>query len=168
MNGIYIREMAVEQLTDRLLSGPLTGRDLDRELMLKIVPLVQERITKINAEEFDAMTDFFFVSADGLEYDAEALVPKKTEPSAVGPGMQAVRKAFAELDPWEHEAMENLIREIAGQHDMKAGSLFMSVRIAITGKTATPPLLESMMILGKDESLKRLDKAIEKAAALAC
>jgi glutamyl-tRNA synthetase len=166
MNGMYIRELKIEDLADRLLEGPLAGREIDRDFVLRISPLVQERLSKLNAEEFDAMAEFYFVTAEKLEYEPELLVPKKVEPSDVRPALEKMRQRFDELDEWDPQPMEDAIRALADELGMKAGQLFMAVRIAITGRKATPPLLESMVILGKDESLKRMDKAIAKAAAL--
>jgi len=167
INGLYIRQLGTEELADRLLEKALAGREIDRDHLLKILPLVQERIPKLRAEEFDAMAGFFFVSANELDYDPALLVPKKTEPSDVGRVLEKIRGRFAAIDPWETQPMEDAIRALAEEVGWKAGSLFMCVRIAVTGRKATPPLLESMIILGKDESLARIDKAIEKAAALA-
>jgi len=167
MNGVYIRQLGIEELTDRLLDTALAGRDIDRDHLLKIMPLVQERIARLNAEEFDAMADFFFMSADELDYDPALLVPKKTQPPDVPPVLEKIREQFAAIDPWQTQPMEDAIRALAEDVGWKAGSVFMCVRIAITGRKATPPLLESMIILGKDESLARIDKAIERAATLA-
>jgi glutamyl-tRNA synthetase len=166
MNGMYVRQLSPEKLTNRLLETALAGRDIGRERLLRIAPLIQERITKFSAEEFDAMSDFFFIGADQLEYDPGLLVPKKTEPADVAPALQKMRERFDALDAWETQPMEDAIRALADEIGWKAGSLFMCVRIAVTGRKATPPLLESMVILGKDESLKRMDNAIEKAQAL--
>jgi len=93
-------------------------------------------------------------------------VPKKTEPSDVAPALERIRERFAAADPWQTQPMEDEIRALAEEIGWKPGNLFMCVRVAVTGKKATPPLLESMIILGKDESLKRIDKALEKAKAL--
>jgi len=166
MNGLYMRKLSAEELTDRLLGTALGGRGIDRDYLLRIMPLVQERIPKINADDFDAMADFFFVGADKLDYDSALLVPKKTEPSDVAPALERIRERFAAADPWQTQPMEDEIRALAEEIGWKPGNLFMCVRVAVTGKKATPPLLESMIILGKDESLKRIDKALEKAKAL--
>ena len=112
------------------------------------------------------MSDFFFIGADDLEYDAALLVPKKTEPADVCPALQKMRERFDAIRVWETQPMEDAIRALADEIGWKPGNLFMCVRIAVTGRKATPPLLESMIILGKDESLKRMDNAIEKAKAL--
>ena len=167
MNGMYIRQLSPEELTCRLLDTALAGRDIDRDYLLRLAPLVQERIGKLNADDFDAMADFFFVSADDLDYDAGLLVPKKQEPAEVGPALAQMRERFDAIDPWETQPMEDAIRALAEEIGWKAGSLFMSIRIAVTGRKASPPLLESMIILGKEESLKRIEKAVEKAQAVA-
>jgi len=163
LNGVYIRNLTPEQLTDRLLATCLAGRSIDRNMLLQIVPLIQERIAKLNAAEFDSMADFYFKPAAELDYDAAMLVPKKTDPAEVPGALRAIRERFAAAE-WQKEPMEEAIREVAEQIGWKAGNLFMSVRVALTGRTATPPLLESMIIIGKDESLRRIDAAIAKLA----
>ena len=163
LNGVYIRNLTPEQLTDRLLTTCLAGRGIDRNMLLQIVPLIQERIAKLNAAEFDSMADFYFKSAAELDYEAAMLVPKKTDPAEVPGALRAIRDRFAAAE-WRKEPMEDAIREVAEQIGWKAGNLFMSVRVALTGRTATPPLLESMIIIGKDESLRRIDAAIAKLA----
>jgi len=161
LNGVYLRNLGTEELADRLLATCLAGRDINRDLLLQIVPLIQERISKLNAAEFDAMADFYFKLADELDYDPALLVPKKTDPAEVPSALRAIRARF-EAVAWEKEPMEDAIRREAEQIGWKAGSLFMAVRVAVTGRTATPPLLESMIIIGKEESLRRIDAAVEK------
>jgi glutamyl-tRNA synthetase len=65
-------------------------------------------------------------------------------------------------EPWTHEEWETRMRALATELDMKAGDLFMVLRVAVTGSTISPPLYESMEILGKDEVLTRTDAALAK------
>jgi glutamyl-tRNA synthetase len=65
----------------------------------------------------------------------------------------------AELEPFTHEAMEPAYRDLCEQLDLKTSQLFMAIRVAVTGKTATPPLFETMEILGRDRSVARLRSA---------
>ena len=70
--------------------------------------------------------------------------------------------AIDSLDPWSHESLEAAIRPLAEELGVKAGDLFGLVRVAVTGKTATPPLFETMEILGRQTTLQRLRVAIER------
>ena len=74
----------------------------------------------------------------------------------------AVRDGLAALSEFSHEAMEELLRDLVQRLGWKAGALFMIVRVAVTGSTATPPLFETMEVLGRETCLRRLDFAIEK------
>jgi glutamyl-tRNA synthetase len=165
MNGMYIREMSVESLTDAVrpfLERDL-GREVDRDRLSRIVPLVQERIKVLS--EITAMADFFFTAGD-LEYGVETLLGKKYAGGAklAADALSRVLAAIDGLDPWAHDALEAAIRPIAEVLGVKAGDLFGLVRVAVTGKTATPPLFETMEILGRETTLARLRSALGRLA----
>ena len=63
------------------------------------------------------------------------------------------------------DVLQGQVRRLVEMHDWKAGDLFMAVRVAITGRTATPPLFDTMVALGYERSQARLDRAIEKLDA---
>ena len=174
-NGTCIRKLSVDELADRLLAtalkdanpaemAPWAVKDgaIDRSFLLKVVPLVQERMEKLNRREFDAMADFFFIPANELVYDPILLIPKKQPASAVAPMLEKAADALAALDRWDVATVEDRLRTLSTELGWKAGDLFMTIRIAITGKKASPPLVESMVVLGKDESVKRVKRAIGK------
>ena len=111
------------------------------EMIEKIIPLVKERMKIFS--EFESLAGFFF------ERPAEFERPLKVTPLKVG------QDALKTCD-WNHDAMEKAIREESEKAGMKAKDVFMELRVAVTGKTVGPPLLESLEILGKEETLKRL------------
>jgi glutamyl-tRNA synthetase len=78
-------------------------------------------------------------------------------------GLEAARSAIAGQGgvAFEADELEPVLREVAAGHGWKAGDLFMAIRVAITGRTAAPPLFDSMVALGRDRTLRRLDAAIE-------
>lgn len=161
MNGVYIREMSFEELTDavqQFLEKGL-GQSVDRSMLLRIVPLVQERI-KLLSEIVD-MADFFFVEGD-LDYTAETLLGKKfaNEPARAANALQLVLQALQPLKAWEHELLEAGVRPLADEMGIKTGDLFGLIRVAATGKSATPPLFETMEILGRERTLMRLRSAL--------
>jgi glutamyl-tRNA synthetase len=170
LNGIYIREMSDEELAEAAL--PFLERHLarpaDRSLLLRIIPLVKERI-KLLSEIVD-MTDFFFEDGE-LGYEVTALLGKKyaADPAAAGDALGRVVAAVESVGDWTHETLESAIRPIAEELGVKTGELFGVVRVAVTGKTATPPLFETMELLGHARTLERLQLAIArlKRAALA-
>jgi glutamyl-tRNA synthetase len=163
MNGLYIREMPVDALTDAV--RPYLERDLghavDREKLSRIVPQVQERIKVLS--EITAMADFFF-TVDDLDYSLDTLLGKKYagQPGQAAGALGRVAAAIDGLDPWTHEPLEAAVRPLAEILGVKAGDLFGLIRVAVTGKTATPPLFETMEILGRQITLQRLRVAITR------
>ncbi len=74
------------------------------------------------------------------------------------------RDLLAGLEQWEHTIMEPPMRELAKTLNLKVGQLFGSVRTAVSGRTATPPLFEMMEVLGRELSMKRIEQAIARLA----
>ena len=113
--------------------------------------------------EITAIADFFFMDGH-LEYDTETLLGKKYagQPHAAADALSRVISAVHNLELWTHQAIESAVRPLAEELGMKAGDLFGLIRVAVTGKTATPPLFETMEVLGSQTTLQRLRVAIEK------
>jgi glutamyl-tRNA synthetase len=167
MNGVYIRQMTAPQLAEAVRPylekaiGPI-----DMALLERIVPLVQERIRVLT--EIVEMADFFFTEGP-LEYDATLLLGKKfaDQPAEAAHALELVIGVTEATADWTHETLEANVRPLAEQLGVKAGDLFGVVRVAVTGKTATPPLFETMEVLGREKSLARLKDALGRLAALA-
>jgi glutamyl-tRNA synthetase len=163
MNGVHIREMPDERLGDEV--APFLERHLrrpvDRELLFRVIPLVKERI-KLLSEIVD-MGDFFFTDGE-LEYGVETLLGKQYAGDAARAiaALDAVISRVEMVETWEHEALEAIVRPLAGELGVKAGDLFGLVRVAVTGKTATPPLFETIEVLGRERALERMRAAREK------
>ncbi|MEO8285859.1 MAG: glutamate--tRNA ligase [Chloroflexota bacterium] len=155
INGKYIRQLSDEELYERL--QPYISPGLDRDIMRKVVPVIKDRLTRLG--EFEELTGFFF--GQPPPHEASLLVPKKGTPETA---LEALKRTRAFLDslpePWTHEEWEAGMRALASELGMKAGDLFMVLRVAVTGSNVSPPLYESMEILGKEEVLKRVDRAI--------
>ena len=157
LNGMYIRRLSVDDLTDRLRPFAGEGR-LDGPHALKMVEIIQERMKTLS--EFDRWTWFFFT--DDLPYEAELLVAKKMTPETTADALKASIDAFGAVDDWTTGPLEARGRELCEQLGLKVGQLFMTLRIAITGSAKSPPLFESMEILGKDRCMARLSEALSK------
>jgi glutamyl-tRNA synthetase len=158
INGQHIRALDPPALAAAL--RPFVP-DLSDELLLAATPLVQERIQRLT----EAGTLLRFLAERPSELPPD-LVPKLKEASeeqrieqtvAV---LQDVRRLFSTepLGP----GLEEALRQIARAHGWKAGDVFMSTRVALTGSRVTPPLLESAALLGEEECLLRLDHAINQ------
>jgi len=140
MNGEYIRMMSDEDLMQKLYAFDSKIPHDDMK-MKQILPLVKERMKTL--AEFWSLAGFFFEKPDLFERLGNMRL------GAIA------KEALSESD-WTHEAMEKRVREASDAAHEKARDVFMELRLAVTGKTVGPPLLESLMVLGKEETLKRL------------
>jgi glutamyl-tRNA synthetase len=168
MDGIYIRSLSVEELLERLLpfwqkAGliPDPCPDEKREVLRGIVPLVQERLKRL--EEVVEWTTFLFREVEAPP--AEKLVGKKMTPEESLMALRRSRGVLAELEPFEQAAMEPPMRALAEELGLKAGQLFGIVRWAVTGQKVAPPLFGSLAVLGREQVLSRLDAAEAVLAA---
>lgn len=170
MNGVYMRALSPERLAELLVERleaelPQTvRRPLDRDYVLRIVPLVQERIKRL--DEAVSLTAFFFVEGP-LDYVPEMLLGKRfaARGDEAGRALLEARDRLARVDRWERDVLEGVLRPLAEEQGLKAGDLFMLVRVAVTGQTATPPLFETMEALGRGRCLARLDDALRRIDA---
>jgi glutamyl-tRNA synthetase len=168
MNGVYIREMPEERLVDALaarLDADLpqdVARPIDRSLTARIAPLIRERI-KLLSEARD-YCEFFF--ADSVTTGRDELLGKAfaARPDDARAALTRAGESAAALTEWTHAALEAALRELADDLSVKAGDLFSLIRVAVTGRRVTPPLFESMEILGRERCLARMQTA---AAVLA-
>ncbi|MFC1626751.1 hypothetical protein ACFL1P_00940 [Patescibacteria group bacterium] len=108
----------------------------------KIIPLVKERMKTL--KEFESLAGFFFEIPSDYEKSVEQNICKE------------LKHALTDCE-WNHDSMEQAVRGVVEKLGEKARPIFMQLRIAITGKKVGPPLLESMELLGKKESLQRLE-----------
>jgi glutamyl-tRNA synthetase len=167
MNGVYIRELGLDELTEQLapfLEEHLPAdiaRPIDRPYLRRIVPLIQERIKRL--DEASELTDFFFRAGE-LTYPIEDLLGKRfaDQPQQAAEALAAVRERIAALDRWDEEALEGTIRPLADELGLKTGELFGAIRVAVTGRTAAPPLFQTMAVLGRERCLERMGAAIER------
>jgi glutamyl-tRNA synthetase len=152
-NGQYIRALPDEEIALRLRDYSLhTFEDI-----LRVLPLVKDRLVVLS--EFDDLVEFLFRE---LDYDKDLLVTKNQSADSTKSALAEVLASLAALDDWSQEPWEQAIRAVAQDSGWKAGDLFMSIRVAVTFATASPPLRESMVLLGKDRSLQRIDAAAKR------
>ncbi len=159
LNAEHIRGLGIEDLSQRLL--PIVnqaGFDLTSEKMLRITPLIRERIKLLR----DVLTaaDFFFV--DQLPpYDPAELVPQKGDAAMA---LKALQKAQAILPniEFKHDPLDQAMRAAAQELGVKAGQMFQPVRVAVCGRKNAPPLFETLEVLGKETTLHRIGQAISK------
>lgn len=170
LNGVYIRELDPEELTERLI--PFLSRQLGideealrrSERLAKLVPLVQERI-KLLTEAADKI-DWAFKEASEITYpDPTLLIGKGLDARQSLDVLVRGRDLLATVEPFSAPLLEERFRAAAEEAGIKVGSFFAPFRVAITGRTVSPPLFESIEVLGRAESLARLDNAIQALRA---
>ena len=148
MNGEYIRMLPVEELAKRLqeYNEKFLKSVYSIELIHKTVPLVQTRLKTF--QEYDGYCHFFIEAPRSFEKDL-------TAERDVIKSIAGVLEKFHEQE-WQAEALGTRLQTYAEKQNIPFKSFFMTLRVALTGKKITPPLNESMEILGKEETLKRL------------
>jgi glutamyl-tRNA synthetase len=154
INGDHIRLLTVEDFADRLLPylGDLIRDDADRSMLLAAAPLVQERMQLLG--EARELLAFLFTEDDALEFAADA-VPGQ-EGAVVLEAAAAVLPAVA---PWNTEAIEAARRvELVETRGLKPRTAFGPLRTAISGRRISPPLFESMELLGREHTLARIER----------
>jgi glutamyl-tRNA synthetase len=153
INGQYIRLLSPEELLIKL--QPFIPADFPKQLLPEVVPLIAERLIKLS--DFAELTSFFYKP---IAYDVE-LLTKKSSIEEVRQQLALLQQTLATVADWTVPAIEAAIRALQEEQQWKKSQFFMMVRVAITGQTATPPLFETMTVLGKETCLQRLTQAIE-------
>jgi glutamyl-tRNA synthetase len=154
MNGRYLRELSVDELTARLEA--FTGRSGLRDA----VAITQDKISTL--AEFWPLARSFF---DGPVDDPDARAKVLGKPEA-GDALGHARSALAELPgPWEPEGVERALRDVVERSGLKAKAVFQPLRVALTGTTVSPGIFETVALLGRDETLARVDAAFEARQA---
>src|ERR671922_2307435 len=149
INGQFIRRLPADELAARL--APRFA-EASVDALRPLIPLVQERLRSLN--EAPDMLRFFFQEPGPLR--VEQLTPKGKDPAAVATALSRAATMLRDLTEWTPESIEPALRGLAENLGWSSRDLFMALRVAITGRTVTPPLIESMARLGKDRVLVRI------------
>ena len=161
INGDKIRALTIDEFLDWSLpfltkAGVITGTADEIALVKLALPLIQERIIMLS--EVPAMLKFLFVKNFAVEADS---VAKITDDAS----KQVLQRSLKELEPlaiWNHDSIEAALRSsLIEEMGLKPRIAFGAVRIATTGSTISPPLFESMELLGKEASLARIRAGLE-------
>jgi glutamyl-tRNA synthetase len=122
-----------------------------------MAPFIQERARTL--AEVPQLSDFFFV--DEPEYDAGLLLNKIDKVEAIK-SLKISTDKISGLKNWDAASLEAVFRPLADELKLKTGVFFGLLRVAVTGRTAAPPLFQTMEVLGKDRCLKRLQAALDR------
>jgi len=151
MNGVYLRALPPDEYADVLVAYLREqGYDWDEQLVRRVAPLVQEKIATLG--EFPAFAGFFFARVQ-----PEGEVDGRVLPAAV--------ETLAGVEPFEAEQIETALRGLAERLGLKPREAFQPIRLALTGSKVSPGLFESLELLGRDESLARLEGSGRGAAS---
>ncbi len=168
MNGVHIRQMSAENLLERVapvLERPESegglpdsvSRPVDRKFLLRLLPLVHERLKTLN-EATDALSFFFM---EEVHPDVEALPGRKSDPETAANSLEASLEILKTSEPFEPEHLEAEFRALAEKLGLKPGPLFTPVRVAVTGSSMAPPLFDTIAAIGRDRVVSRVENAIQ-------
>jgi glutamyl-tRNA synthetase len=166
LNGQWIRRLEPDDLIDRLrpfveaelVAGRIERMPADDELRA-LLPVIQERLPTLGA--VGDLVGFLWVG--DVDVDPSTLVPKRWDAATTRAGLTAARDTIDAVGDVSFEAdeLEPPLRALADERGWKAGDLFMAIRVAVTGRTATPPLFDTLVALGRERVLARIDRALE-------
>jgi len=157
-NGLYIRSMSTDELAEQLLPFfALAEIDADLTEIKVLVPLIQERIRTL--DEAVDMAGFFF--QPDVHPEPSELVGKKMSAQESARAAERAHEVIQALSESEFEQLEHALRDLADELGIKAGQLFGILRVAVTGQKVSPPLIESMVIIGKKIVLARIERAAQ-------
>jgi len=155
-NGLHIRHLQVNDLAKRVKPFfQAAGYSVDDEKLIKVVPLIQERI--VTLEDAPEMGGFFF--RDELQPVPDELIGKNMTPSESARAAREAYHILTTLDDINLVSAEESLRTLAESLGISAGQLFGILRAAVTGQTVSPPLFKSMTVIGKAKVLERIQKA---------
>jgi glutamyl-tRNA synthetase len=150
MNGRYLRELARDDLVRRL------ERFTGRTGIEGAVAIAQEKMQTL--ADFEALTAFIF---DGPKDDPKAF-DKVIGSDGGADNLAAARAALADTEPFDLEHVEQALRRVVDQRDVKPNKVFQPLRVALSGSTVSPGIFETVALLGREETLRRVDAALAR------
>ena len=158
LNAEHIRALPVEDLSALLLPfARAAGFQADASKMLAITPLIRERIRTLR--EVATAADFFF--ADELPpYDSAELIPQKGD-AAMALAVLEKASEILKTAEFSHDGLDAALRAAAAGIKVKTGQMFQPIRVAVCGRKVAPPLFETLVVLGRETSLHRIERALE-------
>jgi glutamyl-tRNA synthetase len=148
MNGVYLRALSPDDYADALIRYLReTGHDWDEQLVRRTVPIVQDKIERFG--QYPDFAGFFF----------REVQPDPSLRNGGAPIVSAARDELENVEPFDAEQIEGVLRALAEKLELSPRKAFEPIRIAVTGSKVSPGLFESIELLGKDETLRRLSAA---------
>ncbi len=134
------------------------GFRADEKKVLAVTPLIQERIRLLG--DAAAVADFFFLE-ELAPYDMADLIPQKGDLAMARRVLGKAREVLASVE-FTHQALETALRAAAAELHVKAGQMFLPVRVAVCGRKNAPPLFETIQVLGRELAVRRIGEAVKK------
>jgi glutamyl-tRNA synthetase len=159
-NGVWIRKLSVDELVRRL--EPFVPAEWDRGMLKRIAPHIQERMKTLK----DAKDQIRFLFTDDIGYDSKLLIPKKSDRISTAEALARARAALSEIEPFTAAVIKAALEGLAEELGWSRKDLNGTIRMAITGRDVGPPLYESLEVLGKEKSLRRIEIAQELLAGV--
>jgi glutamyl-tRNA synthetase len=160
MNGQYLMRMTPAQIAPHLV--PFLKVVPPPEDLNRLIELFQKRSRTLR--EMAEQMDFYFAEDDTLDYDAEAV--KKHLRADLSEALLDMREALASTERFDIVATEAAVRAIAERRGLGAGKLIHPLRLAITGRGVSPPVFDVAIVLGRDRTLRRLDRMLQRLPSL--
>ena len=164
MNGVHIRDSSPEDLADALLGywNQYPSSEFpsppDRDFALKVIPLVHERMKTLT--DAAPLLPFFF--QDRIGYESEELIQKGMDQEGTRVVLSAAAEGLSNLDPFDTKSIENLLRPLAKELNVKVGQMLGALRVATTGLKVSPPIFETIEALGRERAVTSIQDAIER------
>jgi glutamyl-tRNA synthetase len=165
-NGEYIRALPVDEFIAAVQpwlappAAPWPAERFDRDVFAQLAPLAQTRVALLS--EITAMVDFAFLPEPAI--DEASWVKAMREPAAEL--LAEVAAAYEDV-PWQADALKERLETIGASYGLSLGKAQAPVRVAVTGRSVGLPLFESMTVLGRTETLRRIESARERVTGLA-
>jgi glutamyl-tRNA synthetase len=146
LNGVYLRDLQPDEYALQLCHWlDEQSNDWPRDVVRATAPLVQEKIERF--DQYPGFVRFFF----------EPVSPDGADPATCA----AAAERLAVVEPWSAPAIEDALRSFADDRGEKPRVAFQPIRLAVTGSKVSPGLFESLELLGRDETLRRLGAAAQ-------
>jgi len=163
MNGQHLSRVPITELEPRvapliIAAGLATAEQLAarRDWWMALLELLRVRARLM--DDIVRQAEPYF--RDAISYDAEAVAKHWKDPAAVVPLLAATRDTLAALGTWEPASMEEALRQLAEKQNTTGGKIFQPLRVALTGLTVSPGIFEVMVMLGRELTLSRIDRAV--------
>lgn len=155
MNGQYIKKLSPEEFSERALENNSNLKKYDQELLSRVLPLVQERVRKLS--EVEGLIKYFF--EDPLNTEEVKKLSIKESKADYATTKERIAKTIDVLNginPWSAKEIDEVLHQLMEKEGIKPRQFFMPIRIIVTGIAFSPPIGDTLEVLGKESTLRRL------------